>query len=359
MATKREKQKRLATLRPHPVRDQIVDVMRSYGKPISPTRISRITGGTLGSVAYHVRTLAAAGVIELADEGRVRGAVEHLYLLVPERDDAAARRPGRQPPEHLRRADRARRPTAATPSRCPSTRRPAATSERSSTASGPRCARSRRRRRSGRPAERATARCCADDGEDRRQWRRSEEEDWLPCRMRRHGDGRGRERWRCRGERVVWSRRRRAAATGDGEERRPMAVPTRRRIGCHARCGASSDGRGRKRWLAARRRGPWWSYEERIALPLQTWRRQETAGSDGAARRRIGCHSRCGAESDGRGRGRWRCRGDEGRVKREAPRGAASGGCLRSRRRCGRWGRPGRCRGRSRSGRCRSRRGRC
>src|ERR1700761_6151698 len=86
MATKREKQKRLATLRPHPVRDQVVDVMRSYGKPISPTQISRITGGSLGSVAYHVRTLSAAGVIELADEGRVRGAVEHLYALV--RDDA-------------------------------------------------------------------------------------------------------------------------------------------------------------------------------------------------------------------------------------------------------------------------------
>jgi DNA-binding transcriptional ArsR family regulator len=86
MATKREKQRRLATLRPHPVRDQIVDVMRSYGKPISPTQITRVTGGTLGSVAYHVRTLAAAGVIELADEGRVRGAVEHLYALV--RDDA-------------------------------------------------------------------------------------------------------------------------------------------------------------------------------------------------------------------------------------------------------------------------------
>jgi DNA-binding transcriptional ArsR family regulator len=86
MATKREKDQRLATLRPHPVRDQIVDVMRSYGRPISPTRISRITGGSLGSVAYHVRTLSAAGVIELADEGRVRGAVEHLYALV--RDDA-------------------------------------------------------------------------------------------------------------------------------------------------------------------------------------------------------------------------------------------------------------------------------
>lgn len=79
--TKRQMAERRATLRPHPVRDQIVDVMRSYGKPISPTQLSRITGGTLGSVAYHVRTLVAAGVVTLADEGRVRGAVEHFYVL--------------------------------------------------------------------------------------------------------------------------------------------------------------------------------------------------------------------------------------------------------------------------------------
>jgi DNA-binding transcriptional ArsR family regulator len=69
------------------VRDQIVDVMRSYGKPISPTQISRITGGTLGSVAYHVRTLVSAGVVELVEEGRVRGAVEHFYALAPEHAD--------------------------------------------------------------------------------------------------------------------------------------------------------------------------------------------------------------------------------------------------------------------------------
>ncbi|WCB96220.1 hypothetical protein DSM104299_04976 [Baekduia alba] len=79
--TKKQMEHRRATLRPHPVRDQIVDVMRSYGRPISPTQLSRITGGTLGSVAYHVRTLVAAGVVELADEGRVRGAVEHFYML--------------------------------------------------------------------------------------------------------------------------------------------------------------------------------------------------------------------------------------------------------------------------------------
>ena len=85
--TKKQMELRRATMRPHPVRDQIVDVMRSYGKPISPTQLSRITGGTLGSVAYHVRTLVAAGVVELADEGRVRGAVEHFYALsASERD---------------------------------------------------------------------------------------------------------------------------------------------------------------------------------------------------------------------------------------------------------------------------------
>ena len=80
--TKKQMAARRATLRPHPVRERIVDTMRSYDKPISPTELWRITGGTLGSVAYHVRTLVEAGVIELADEGRARGAVEHFYALV-------------------------------------------------------------------------------------------------------------------------------------------------------------------------------------------------------------------------------------------------------------------------------------
>jgi DNA-binding transcriptional ArsR family regulator len=83
MTSKKEKKQRRDRLRPHPARDQILDVMRSYGKPISPTQLARITGGALGSTAYHVRTLVSAGVVELADEGRVRGAVEHFYALVP------------------------------------------------------------------------------------------------------------------------------------------------------------------------------------------------------------------------------------------------------------------------------------
>jgi DNA-binding transcriptional ArsR family regulator len=87
MTTKKEQQQRRATLRPHPARDQIVDVMRSYGKPISPMQLVRITGETLGSTAYHVRTLVEAGIVELADEGRVRGAVEHFYALAPGDED--------------------------------------------------------------------------------------------------------------------------------------------------------------------------------------------------------------------------------------------------------------------------------
>ena len=81
--TKKDKQERRASLRPHLARDQILDVMRSYAKPISPTQLARITGGTLGSTAYHVRTLLGAGVVTLAEEGRVRGAVEHFYAIVP------------------------------------------------------------------------------------------------------------------------------------------------------------------------------------------------------------------------------------------------------------------------------------
>jgi hypothetical protein len=72
-------------LRPHPARGQILGVMRQHGAPISPVQLSRITGATLGSTAYHVRALLAARVIELAGEERgVRGSTEHFYRLVAE-----------------------------------------------------------------------------------------------------------------------------------------------------------------------------------------------------------------------------------------------------------------------------------
>lgn len=63
--------------------------MATYGRPISPSQLQRVLPDqSLGSVAYHTRVLASAGVIELADEARVRGAIEHYYALVP--DVAAA-----------------------------------------------------------------------------------------------------------------------------------------------------------------------------------------------------------------------------------------------------------------------------
>jgi hypothetical protein len=83
MPTKTQQRTRRETLRPHLVRDQILEAMVTYGRPISPTQLQRVLPDqTLGSVAYHTRVLASAGVIELADEMRVRGAVEHYYAIV-------------------------------------------------------------------------------------------------------------------------------------------------------------------------------------------------------------------------------------------------------------------------------------
>ena len=45
----------------------------------SPNQLAGWLGASLGTVAYHVRTLEQLGLIELVDETRVRGAVEHHY----------------------------------------------------------------------------------------------------------------------------------------------------------------------------------------------------------------------------------------------------------------------------------------
>lgn len=66
------------------MRDEIINLLQNSSTPLSPTQMARFLGGTLGSIAYHVRTLAAAGILVLADEGRVRGAVEHFYALAPD-----------------------------------------------------------------------------------------------------------------------------------------------------------------------------------------------------------------------------------------------------------------------------------
>lgn len=60
-----------ALLLNHPVR---VDLVLHDG-PILPARFAEARGTELGVVAYHVRKLEAAGVLELVDERQVRGAI--------------------------------------------------------------------------------------------------------------------------------------------------------------------------------------------------------------------------------------------------------------------------------------------
>jgi DNA-binding transcriptional ArsR family regulator len=47
----------------------------------TPTDLARRGGISLATVAYHVRTMAKEGLLELVSERPVRGAVEHTYKL--------------------------------------------------------------------------------------------------------------------------------------------------------------------------------------------------------------------------------------------------------------------------------------
>ena len=61
----------------HPLRVRIVAMLDE--RTASPNQLAGWLGASLGTVAYHVRTLEQLGLIELVDETRVRGAVEHHY----------------------------------------------------------------------------------------------------------------------------------------------------------------------------------------------------------------------------------------------------------------------------------------
>ena len=61
----------------HPLRVRILAMLQE--RTASPSQLSQWLGATLGTTAYHVRALHQLGLIELADETRVRGAIEHHY----------------------------------------------------------------------------------------------------------------------------------------------------------------------------------------------------------------------------------------------------------------------------------------
>jgi DNA-binding transcriptional ArsR family regulator len=61
----------------HPLQVHILAMLDE--RKASPNQLAGWLGASLGTVAYHVRTLEELGLIELVDETRVRGAVEHHY----------------------------------------------------------------------------------------------------------------------------------------------------------------------------------------------------------------------------------------------------------------------------------------
>jgi DNA-binding PadR family transcriptional regulator len=69
----------------HPIRVSALLVFADVD--MSPVELNRLFAHrewTLGVVAYHVRALAKAGLIQLAGTIQRRGAVEHRYSLTPE-----------------------------------------------------------------------------------------------------------------------------------------------------------------------------------------------------------------------------------------------------------------------------------
>ena len=83
----------------HPLRIRILAMLEE--RPASPVQLAPRLGSTLGRVGYHVRVLRDAGLIELVETRRRRGATEHIYTAAPlpvfsdaawERAGAAVRR---------------------------------------------------------------------------------------------------------------------------------------------------------------------------------------------------------------------------------------------------------------------------
>jgi DNA-binding transcriptional ArsR family regulator len=61
----------------HPLRIRIVAMLRE--RTATPAKLAEWLQTSLGSVAYHVRTLEQLGLLELVDTTQVRGAVSHHY----------------------------------------------------------------------------------------------------------------------------------------------------------------------------------------------------------------------------------------------------------------------------------------
>ncbi|MFL5899758.1 MAG: ArsR/SmtB family transcription factor [Solirubrobacterales bacterium] len=74
--TETARAKRLTALA-HPIRLAVLTMAEE--QPISASEAAVALGEPLGTVAYHVRVLHTAGLIELVSEERKRGSIESFY----------------------------------------------------------------------------------------------------------------------------------------------------------------------------------------------------------------------------------------------------------------------------------------
>lgn len=66
----------------HPLKLRILQLASATnGERFSPVELAREWGEPLGTVAYHVRDLAAQGFLKRAGSRQARGATEHFYRL--------------------------------------------------------------------------------------------------------------------------------------------------------------------------------------------------------------------------------------------------------------------------------------
>lgn len=70
----------LASALSHPDRVRLLDRLQRVDE-LSPRQFAEGDGAPLGNVAYHVRALREAGLIEQVRTMQRRGAVEHFYAL--------------------------------------------------------------------------------------------------------------------------------------------------------------------------------------------------------------------------------------------------------------------------------------
>lgn len=70
----------LAAIVAHPTRAKCLNVL--VERTASPNEIALELGEEVGHVSYHIKKLTQLGVVELVDERKVRGAVEHFYRAV-------------------------------------------------------------------------------------------------------------------------------------------------------------------------------------------------------------------------------------------------------------------------------------